>query len=340
MTEFVISVICKSLQSVSKSKIQTTADLLIVMLLLTSCGTSIDNTGWQGFTAGREYQRARSLLNENKEDEARRAFANLRRLEPTNLAALYHEARLTTDPASRISLKEELLALIDAGIEAPLHASYIAAQSMITDDRPAKEQLLAEALKLDPQNPLAHSLLSLSLEERGEKELAYQHNQKAAQTLTPPPRVFRKLANYEAEKGDADDAIKNFESYLIFEPEDTVTLYNVGTLYLEKEAWSDAERHLKAAYELDRSDLDITLNYAKAAIENGRYVVATELLDRAQRLNPKEPDIFYNRGVFQAERLNEFSHAIENFELYLKYGGPEIRRVNGWIAELKKRLEE
>ncbi|MFT7620698.1 MAG: tetratricopeptide (TPR) repeat protein [Planctomycetota bacterium] len=328
------------LQSVLRTKFRTTAHLLNVMLLLTACGTSLDNTGWREFTAGREYQLATSLRGDNKEDEARRIFANLRRLEPSNIAALYHEALLTKESTTRASFKEELLGLIDASDNEKLHASYRAALSLIEDDRPTKEQLLNEALTIDSDNCLAHALLSLSLEERGEFELAYQHNLDAAKGLTPPPRVFRKLASYEASKGRRDKAIKYYETYLVFEPEDSVALYNLGTLYLESASWSDAEKHLSTAFELDGQDLDIILNYAKASIENGRYVVAMELLDRAERLNPNDPDIYYNRGVFQAERLSEFSNAIDSFELYLKYKGPEIRRVRGWIEELKSRLEE
>ncbi len=312
----------------------------MLLLLLTACGTSIDNTRWREYTVGREYSRARLLLSENKKDDARRIFSNLRRLEPTNLGALYNEARLTIDSGDRETLAEELLALIDSAKNPKLHAAYLSALSQITTDRHRREDLLAKALEIDPENCLAHALLALRLDERGEFTKAYEHNLRAAQGSEPPPRVFRRLGAYEAEHGKRDDAIKHFESYLIFEPDDVLVLYNLGTLYLHAEDWSKAESYLSAAYGLDRQDLDITLNYAKAAIENGRYEIAKTLLDRAKRLNPKEPMIYYNLAVFQAERLNKYRDAIRNFASYLANGGTEIRRVNGWIVELKEKLEK
>ncbi len=309
-------------------------------MLLAACGTSTDHTRWREYTVGREYTRARTLLRADKPDEARRIFANLRRLDPTNLGALYNEALLTTNPDDKLTLKEELLSLIDQAPNPELHSAYLALLSLIEIERDRRETMLTNALGIDPKNCLAHALFAMSLEERGELDAAYKHNRIAAQGVAPPPRVFRKLAAYEIANGKKKDAIAHLETYLEFEPDDVELHYNLGTLYLGEQAWSDAEVHLATAYDLDRQDLHIIMNYAQAAIENGRNQVATMLLDRALRLTPKEPLIYYNLGVFQAERLNDRAGAIKSFERYLELGGTEIRRVGGWIAELKKGLEE
>ncbi len=182
--------------------------------------------------------------------------------------------------------------------------------------------------------------MAMLLEERGEFEKAHEHNLRAAEGERPPPRVFRKLATFQAERGMRQEAIENYERYLLFEPDDVIALYNLGTLYLEEEQWDKAEQYLGAAYSLDRQDLDIILNYAKAAIENGRYQAAMTLLEQAQRLDPREPVIYYNMGVFQTERLGEQKAAIRSFKRYLELGGEEVRRVRGWIRELEERLSK
>ena len=289
---------------------------------------------------GREYTRARRLVADNKKEEARRIFGNLRRLDPTNLGALYNEALLTEDPAARLSLKEEIEALVESAPSPSLRAGYLAVLSLVLPEAEKRDQVLKQALELDADHPLAHALMAMLLEERGEFDKAHEHNLRAAAGERPPPRVFRKLAAFQAAGGMRQEAIENYERYLLFEPDDVIALYNLGTLYLEEEQWDKAEQYLGAAYSLDRQDLDIILNYAKAAIENGRYQAAMTLLEQAQRLDPREPVIYYNMGVFQTERLGEQMAAIRSFKRYLELGGDEVRRVRGWIQELEERLSK
>lgn len=276
------------------------------------------------------------MRREGRIDEARRIYGNLRRLEPDNYPSFFREIELTRDEGAREALREELALLVASAKDDGARSAYLGLESTMIESRPEREQLLEEAIMLDTQNAIAHYLYAMSLEERREDDLAYEHWRAAATGRSPPPEVFFKLAQREVARHQRSEAVRLFEVFLSYEPEDVGALYNVGTIHLENGAPDKAEPFLRRANELDRQDLDVVINLATAAIQNGRRQLALEKLEQARRLSPDDPTIYFNLAVVHANYLDEKEKAILYFRRYLELGGPRNRRVEAWIAQLSE----
>lgn len=318
------------------------AGLAVVLLLtlgsLFSCGGSQENTRWLGYSQGREFQRALALEREGKIDESRRLFGNLRRLDPRNIAAFREEIDLTRDEVDRANLREELELLLRAELDSEMRANFMALLASLTADRVKKEEMLAEAIDLDPDCAMAQAELAISLEERRENEEAYERWTLAAKGRTPDPRVFRRLAALEEARHDEGEGIRLYENYLLLDPDDVWVLAKLGRLYLGAGAADKAERVLARAHDLDAQDLVVIVNLAVAKVENGRVAEGLELMLRAERLDPKAPDIQENLGKIYGDKLKNYEKAIEHYQRYLDLGGENELRVRGWIADFEEKL--
>ncbi|MCB9831073.1 MAG: tetratricopeptide repeat protein [Planctomycetes bacterium] len=308
-------------------------------MLLFGCGGSQENTRWLDFSQGREFLRAQALRREGRLDEARRLFGNLRRIDPGNVAAFREEIDLSRGRAEREALREELELLLERDDDASARAAHLALLASLVDDRVRKERMLAEAIELDEACSVAHAEMAISLEERREDDAAYRSWKQAAEGRVPSPRVFRRLAALEEARHNDGEAIRLYQNYLLLDPDDVWVRAKLGALYLADDAPDRAEEQLRRAFELDSQDVTTIVNLAVAMVRNGRVAEGLELMLRAERLEPKAPDIQENLGLIYADKLGDYAKAIEHYQRYLDLGGEDRMRVEGWIRAFEERLD-
>ena len=188
---------------------------------------------------------------------------------------------------------------------------------------------------MNPENALAHASRAELFERRGSDKDALIHWAKAAAAPSPPPFVFESHAAALIRGHDYDGAINALRNRVALAPDDWRSAFNLGTLILDHSGRpGDAVKYLKAAYELAPDDLDLMLNYASAVILGGNNVEGARLLERARRLNPEVPEVYFNLGVYWADHANDSEKALASFKKYLALGGEDTMRVGRWVQEL------
>lgn len=94
-----------------------------------------------------------------------------------------------------------------------------------------------------------------------------------------------------------------------------MTKADSASVYIEREAWADAERVLLEALRLEPANFNNSLllnNLARVMTQTGRYDKALENYDLALGLAPANSTIRYNRGLLLFT-LGRTSEAIEDF---------------------------
>jgi len=281
---------------------------------------------------------AEDLRRAGRLDEARRSYQRLRRESPGRIRPFLQEISLTTKDADVKALEADLDALVSVSDSDRQRALLKSLQARLARDVVRREQLLAEALKLDDQCCVAHLTMAETLDARGDVEKAFESWKRAATSSKVLPSALRGYGLALIEKGEYLDAVRELENYVRFETMDEEVYYNLGTLLLTHvKDYSKAWRMLKKAYELKPDDLDVLMNFSVAAMHNGHYDDAHQALERAKRIAPSNPDVYFNLAVYYADHRRDKRAAISNFETYLNLGGTEIRRVNKWLEDLRGR---
>jgi tetratricopeptide (TPR) repeat protein len=109
-------------------------------------------------------------------------------------------------------------------------------------------------------------------------------------------------------------------------------------------------------YSSDRPTEELVADYTEAIRLNPQFAAAVYRRGRirdfhmsdyegaiadyteAIRLNPQYADAYYNRGIIYEERKKDYQRTLADFQKYLDLGGSRRQEVEGWIADLKKKL--
>ena len=100
-------------------------------------------------------------------------------------------------------------------------------------------------------------------------------------------------------------------------PRDVYVQYNLGVLDFEEDHLDDALKHFNAVLLLSPGQQDALLYRFWIALKKGDAVTAREFLDRAERVDPSNPNIEFFRGLMAAH-LGDLQAAIGHFMVCLK----------------------
>ncbi|PYV44105.1 MAG: hypothetical protein DMG06_07860 [Acidobacteria bacterium] len=98
---------------------------------------------------------------------------------------------------------------------------------------------------------------------------------------------------------------------------------SLGSLYLKKKAWAEAEKHLLTARQYQGDAASVDLDLAQLYYETGQSKKALELLRSANKSN--DPEMAELMGRILVEQ-KDYEAAIKSFDLALKYQADPGRR--------------
>jgi tetratricopeptide (TPR) repeat protein len=133
-------------------------------------------------------------------------------------------------------------------------------------------ELLQQAVRLDPTNPLLYYTLGAKLEKSGRYDEAMKLYRAALQNGIDKGhgRLHSRLGDLLVHAGKKAEAIPEYEQSVRVNPADVATQANLATAYLESGRLEDAERVLKGIVVIDPSN---------AAAQNGLGVLAIQRQD-------------------------------------------------------------
>src|SRR5205823_2469526 len=150
---------------------------------------------------------------------------------------------------------------------------------------------------------------------------------KKAQSINP--RDFR--TNYYTGKAQEllEKLVEAEANYLVAlelareDPDKCEIHTSLGSLYLKKKAWAEAEKHLLTARQYQGDAASVDLDLAQLYYETGQSKKALELLRSANKSN--DPEMAELMGRILVEQ-KDYEAAIKSFDLALKYQADPGRR--------------
>ena len=90
------------------------------------------------------------------------------------------------------------------------------------------------------------------------------------------------------EQGNSADAIKEYEEALKYDPSDTNTLFNMGTVYLKINKPEDAARAFESVVKIDTNDTEAYNLLGLAYRGCGKVKEAIKTWEKSLKINPEQ----------------------------------------------------
>lgn len=228
------------------------------------------------------------------------------------------------DPKDRVAV----LKLMDA-----------AEQPMSGLSEPRRIELLQQAVRLDPTNPLLYYSLGAKLEKSGRYDEAMKLYRAAQEKGIENGRLRSRLGDLLVRAGKKAEAIPEYEKAALINPTDVASQANLATAYLELGRLADAERVFKAIVAIEPSSGAAQNGLGVLAIQRQDGNAARGYFEKAVELDPELVEAHLNLGLLY-QLAGDRVRARSCFEQFLAKAPPRqyaavIPKVRAALAELQ-----
>ena len=200
-------------------------------------------------------------------------------------------------------------------------------------------EMLQQAVRLDPANPLLYHLLGAQLEKAGRYDDAMKLYRAGIARGVVDSRLHTRLADLLVRSGKKAEAIPEYEAGAKLNPADVASQANLGSAYLELGRLDDAERVFKAVATIDPSSAAAQNGLGLVAIQRQDGNAARAYLEKAVELDPDMVEAQLNLGVLY-KMAGDKQHARASFEQFLARAPAQqykevIPKVRAELADLQ-----
>lgn len=200
-------------------------------------------------------------------------------------------------------------------------------------------ELLEEALRMDPSNPLLYHSLGVKLEKAGRYDEAMRLYRAALKNGVNNGRLHSRLGDLLVRAGKKAEAIPEYELAVRMNPGDVASQRNLATVYLEQGRLADAERILKGIIAIDPDNAAAENELGVLAIQRQDGDAARGYFEKAIELDPDLVEAHLNLGLLY-KMAGDKARARASFEQFLAKASPrqykaEIPKVREALAELQ-----
>jgi Flp pilus assembly protein TadD len=175
---------------------------------------------------------------------------------------------------------------------------------------------LEKALAVDPKNWKAHNNMALASIDLGEFAVAEAHYRESL-AIEPQPAIYNDLGFVLDRQGLADEAAELYRKSLELDPDSASAHYNLATSLARRGEFAEAERHFRAALEVNPSAPAYTA-LAFVVWQQGRVDEASARLHDAIEVDPKYPAAYDRLGTILIEQ-GKLEEAAANYRLLVRY---------------------
>lgn len=168
-----------------------------------------------------------------------------------------------------------------------------------------------EALRIEPDNPMAHYNLAWFLTAQG-PQMAIQEYQEAIRLEYDYPDAHVNLGLCYADGGDMENAIAEFRIAIELDPSDVGAKQELAAALIDTGEFAEAIRLLREVVRLRPNELDGFIDLGIAYMEQGFYEEAERSLKSAAELGPSEVLPHYHLAALYAswDRIDEALRAL------------------------------
>ena len=172
--------------------------------------------------------------------------------------------------------------------------------AMLENDFASAVPYLDEALRLKPDQSLAHDLLGRALARLGRLDEATPHLYRAIDLNPDSPVSHNSLGTVLAHQGKLDSAIKQFELALSLDPTAYHTHLYLGKAYADQGQLDEAARHYQESLRINPDQAHVHNSLAQVYYRRGDRRDAVASLTAAIRLEPNWPAALNNLARIKA----------------------------------------
>ncbi len=204
---------------------------------------------------------------------------------------------------------------------------------------PRRIELLQQAVRMDPSNPLLYHSLGAKLEKSGRFDDAMKLYRAALKNGVDNGRLRSRLGDLLVRAGKKAEAIPEYEQSVRMNPADVATEANLATAYLELGRLADAERVLKGIVAIEPSNAAAQNGLGVLEIQRNNGTAARGYFEKAVELDPDLVEAYLNLGLLY-KMVGDNTRARASFEQFLAKAPPrqyqaEIPKVREALGELK-----
>ena len=204
---------------------------------------------------------------------------------------------------------------------------------------PRRIEMLQQAVRMDPGNPLLYHSLGAKLEKAGRYDDAMKLYRAALGKGIENGRLHTRLGDLLVRAGKKAEAVPEYERGAQLSPGDVASQANLGTAYLELGRLNDAERVFKAIAAIEPSNAAAQNGLGVLAIQRQDGNAARGYFEKAVELDPDLVEAHLNLGLLY-QMAGDHSRARTCFEQFLAKAPPRqyaavIPKVRAALAELQ-----
>lgn len=194
----------------------------------------------------------------------------------------------------------------------------------------------SKAIQIDPELTEAYNNRGLLYFAKGQYDLAISEYNTALKIDSFDVTSYMNRGNaYMQGKGAYEKAISDFNKALEISPKAEVYIFRAMAYAQGKNRYDLALQDLSRAIEINQSP-EAYANRGLIFFYKGQYDKALDDYSRASNINPKYPEVYFNKALLY-EKLNKKRAAIEEYKNFLKTALPQhIKQVEN----VRKRLIE
>ena len=198
------------------------------------------------------------------------------------------------------------------------------------------ETLFRHALDVTQNNHIAHNNLGDALLEKGQADDAIRQFQEVIRLKPNDADAYNNLGNALGEQGRIDEAISDYHEALRLKPDNASAHYSLGAALEAKGQTDGAISQYQEALRLNPDDVAAHNNLGNAYLNKGQTDEAISQYQEAIRIKPDYPDAHNNLGVALG-RKGQLDEAISQFQeaIRLKPDYPNAQSNLAQALELK-----
>jgi len=213
------------------------------------------------------------------------------------------------------------------------------ALSLDAQNKPEAMEAYREYLAVQPQDDHARGRMVHLLVERQKFDEALAELDKTGAGQAPSLDNLKLKADIEIGQKKMDAAIVTLKQAIALAPADAQLHGGLGRTYMQTRDFVDAEKELRIALNLDRSNLTYWKDLSSTYYLGGNYKGALETLDVIAKTETPGPGPWFIRALCY-DKLNEVEPALEAYRKFLALDGnnnpDQVWQANQRIHVLEK----
>ncbi len=273
---------------------------------------------------------------------AAESFAGATRLDPKDENSLEQLGRVYLAENRPADAEGKFRAALGLDAKSP-GALQGLALSLDAQKKPDAASAYRNYLLVQPQDRAARTRLVHLLVEDGQNDAALAELDKATEGGAPAVETLKLRADIQIAQKKMDASILTLKQAIALAPSDAQLHGGLGRVYLQKRDFADAEVELKAALELDRSNLTYWKDLSSTYYLAGNCQATLGTLDVIAKTETPGPGPWFIRALCY-DKLNQVEPALDAYRKFLALdenkNPDQVWQATQRIHVLEKRAEK